>query len=160
MTEVRAWLSQAQADWRAGERAFDRGSTETYCHTIAKCQQAVEKSIKALILALRDHRGLGLQIGWTHPVERFLSVLIRLPRSPDNRSIQSLIHRVLDEKTWGDIRALERLIPRKPAPGTTTSRNTEHPFEQDGQWRYPAGDGVFDPREIERFRNSRNDPCP
>jgi HEPN domain-containing protein len=63
MSEHRAWLRQAQSDRESAERVLDLGDEPTFCHGIAKFQQAVEKSIKALVAALRDHRDLEITVG-------------------------------------------------------------------------------------------------
>src|SRR5262249_22126007 len=137
MTETRAWLFQAHADLACADKILDINDPSTYCHSIAKYQQAVEKAIKALVAALRDSRGLSIQIGWTHPVERFMSVLTRLPRSSANRDLQNIIHGLFDETTRGALRALDRLVPRRPPSGLHPERNTEYPFQMSGDWRAP-----------------------
>jgi HEPN domain-containing protein len=153
MSEHRAWLRQAQSDRESAERVLDRGDTSTFCHAIAKFQQAVEKSINALVVALRDYRGLGVVIGWTHTVEPFMGVLTRLPRSGGrNREIQSLLHGLLDERTRGAIRALDQLAPRRPPPGVPPHRNTEYPFLQEGEWCAPADLQIFTRSDVDRFR--------
>src|SRR5947209_2372023 len=126
MSEHRAWLRQAQSERESAERVLDLGDASTFCHAIAKSQQAVEKSIKALVVALRDDRRLHIAIGWTHTVEQFLGILTRLPRfGGHNRDIQSIIHGLLDETTRAAVRALDQLAPRRPPPGMPPYRNTE-----------------------------------
>src|SRR5262249_48923353 len=60
----------------------------TRCQAIAKWQQTVEKIIKAIVAALREAGILSVQIGYRHDVEKFVRVLIRLPRATENKSIQ------------------------------------------------------------------------
>jgi hypothetical protein len=153
MSEHRAWLRQAQRDREVAERAVDLGDASTFCHGLAKLQQAVEKSVKALIVALRDHRDLEIAVGWAHGVERFMGILIRLPRAVGDRNdIQGHIRRLLDENTRGDIRALDRLAPRRPPPGLPPQRNTEYPFLHAGEWHAPADLDIFSRQELDRFR--------
>jgi len=153
MSEHRAWLRQAQKDRESAERVLDLRDGSTFCHAIAKSQQAVEKSVKSLVAALRDCKGLGITIGWTHPVERFMSFLTRLPSSGDkDRPIQSIIHSLFDEKTRGDVRALDRLAPRRPPSGMLPGVNTEYPFIKDGEWRAPADPDIFSRHDVNRFR--------
>jgi hypothetical protein len=153
MSEHRAWLRQAQKDEESVKRVLDLKDRTTFCHAIAKSQQAVEKSVKALVAALRDCKGFGVAIGWTHPVERFMSFLIRLAHSGGkDRAIQSIIHGLFNEKTRGDVRALDRLAPRRPPTGSLPGVNTEYPFVKNGEWRAPADPDIFSRRDVDRFR--------
>src|SRR4051794_11789125 len=81
MDEPTAWLSQARADWRAAERFLAAEENAVYCHAIAKWQQTLEKAIKAIVSALHDAGILGTGIRAKHDVERYVRVLVRLPRS-------------------------------------------------------------------------------
>jgi HEPN domain-containing protein len=49
MSEHRAWLRQAQKDRESIDRVLELKDGSTFCHTIAKSQQTVEKSVKALV---------------------------------------------------------------------------------------------------------------
>jgi hypothetical protein len=142
-----AWLSQAAADRHAAERfvADEKGTGR--CHAIAKWQQTVEKAVKALVAALHDAGILGAGVRAKHDVERYIWALLRLPRAAGNRTIQQLLHGLLDQNTRSGISALDALVPRLPP-----RRNTEYPFPEDGQWTYPAAEGVFSVQEVERFR--------
>lgn len=153
MSERRAWLRQAQNDRQSAEQVLELGDSSTFCHTIAKSQQAVEKSIKGLVAALRDLRGIGVEIGWAHSVEWFMRVLTRLPRSNGaNQDIQARLRALFDETTRGSIRALERFAPRRPPPGMPPGRNTEYPFFDEGVWRAPVDSGTFSRTDVDRFR--------
>src|SRR5205807_1888383 len=80
--------------------------------------------------------------------ERYVGALIRLPRTSGNRTIQQLLHGLLDQNTRAGIRALDGLAPQFPP-----QRNTEYPFQDpNGQWTYPAAEGVFSPEEIRHYR--------
>lgn len=153
MDEFMAWLRQAQADRAAAELLAGDEARHHYCHAVAKWQQTVEKSIKAIVACLRDAGILHIDIGYQHGVERFVSVLIRLPRARDHRSIQQQLHGFLDQETRAGLRALDALVPHRPATGGPR-RNTEYPFlEVDGQWTYPAADSIFAEDEVQRFRS-------
>ena len=153
MTESRAWLIQADSDYVAANRILTTSDGLTFCHTIAKYQQAVEKSIKGLVAALTESGVFGHQVGRPHEIERFMSVLCRLPRDPDYKSIQSQIHGLLNETVRGEIHAIEALIPRWPRTGQLHARNTEYPFNDvPGSWRAPAEADVFTRTEVDRFR--------
>jgi len=118
------------------------------CHAIAKWQQTVKKAVKALLSALHDAGILNAGFRPRHEVERYIGTLIRLPRAAGNRTIQQLLHGVLDQHTRAGIRALDGLAPQLPP-----RRNTEYPFQDaNGQWIYPAAEGVFSQAEVQRFR--------
>lgn len=153
MDESFAWLQQAVADRHAAERFAGSEEGWARCHALAKCQQAVEKAIKAIVAALRDARILHIEIGYRHEVARFLNVLIRLPHAAANRAIQRHLQSFLNQNTRDGIRDLDALAPRAPAPGQGLRRNTEYPFHDAGEsWTYPAADKTFTPEEVERFR--------
>src|SRR5207248_4102389 len=126
--EFMAWLLQARADREAAELLAGGEVRHGRCHAIAKWQQTVEKAIKAIVACLRDAGVLHIEIGYKHGVERFVSVLIRLPHARDNRTIQQQLHGFLDQATRSGLRALDALVPRRPAPGDGPQRNTEYPF--------------------------------
>jgi HEPN domain-containing protein len=152
--EFLAWLHQAQADRNAAEFLFGSDAQHGQCHSIAKWQQAVEKAIKAIVACLRDAGLLHIEIGYRHGVERFVSVLVRLPHAKDNRTIQQQLHGFLDQQTRSGLRALDMLVPRRPAPGDGPQRNTEYPFLiANGRWTYPAAEKVFSDKEIREFRS-------
>jgi hypothetical protein len=151
--EPEAWMGQAMADRAAAERLLDGASSEGWCHAIAKYQQSVEKAVKAIVVALRD-RGVEKSVGYKHPIEPFVSMLIRLPRAAENRDITSHLSRLLDPSTRAAIHSLEVLIPRKPPPGQPHRRNTEYPFQDpQNRWTFPAAQGIFSSSEVQRFRD-------
>jgi hypothetical protein len=148
-----AWLEQSSADRLAAEKFLADSSGKSRCHAIAKWQQTVEKAIKAVIAALREVGVLAIEIGYRHEVERFISVLLRLPRAADNKTIQQHLRGLLDESTRSGIRSLDALAPHRPAPGQPPGRNTEYPFrDPQAAWTYPAAAGTFSVEEIRRYR--------
>lgn len=153
MNEPRAWLFQAKSDYQVGSRVLDASDASTFCHSIAKFQQTVEKSIKALICSLIDAGMLSMRVGYAHDVERFMTVLIRMRRPPDEKSVQAAIRKLLAPNVRGDIRAIDRLAPRRAAPGQLPARNTEYPYQEvPSVWRAPAQGDVFEAAEAVRFR--------
>ena len=92
MDEPTAWLYQAKADRNAAELFVADGEATGHCHAIAKWQQTVEKSMKALVSALHDAGILGAGVRSRHEVERYVGTLVRLPRSAGNRTIQQILH--------------------------------------------------------------------
>lgn len=146
-------MLQAAADYYVGTRVFDQADGSSFCHAIAKFQQAVEKSIKALICSLSAAGVISVQVGYAHGVERFLATLVRLRRSQEEKSVQAALRKLLDANVRYDIRAIDRLAPRRPAPGTLPSRNTEYPYcAQPNAWRFPAQADAFDAEEAVRYR--------
>jgi hypothetical protein len=146
--EPAAWLRQGRADWQAAERFLADEEGTGRCHAIAKWQQTVEKSVKALVSALHHAGILSTDFRPRHEVARYINILIRLPRSSGNRSIQHLLYGLLDQNTRAGINTLDGLAPQFP-----TRRNTEYPFQDaQGLWTYPAAEGVFSEEEVQRFR--------
>lgn len=155
MTERRAWLVQSESDLEIVANLMDSQNPRTCCHTIAKCQQAVEKGVKSLIAALRDAGILSIEIGYRHEIARFMTVLIHMPHATQNRSLQARIHRLFDIKTRREIDALDRLAPHRPPPGHHASRNTEYPYQQraGADWQTPSDSDSFTIEEVTRYRS-------
>jgi hypothetical protein len=148
-----AWFEQSAADSLAAGRMLDSKNVGMRCNAIAKWQQTVEKAVKAIVAALREVGVLTIEIGYRHEVERFIGVLLRLPRAQGNKDIQQHLRGLLDPTTRADIRSLDALAPRRPPPGQPPRRNTEYPFcDAKNKWTFPAAKGAFSADEIQRFR--------
>jgi hypothetical protein len=158
MNESAAWRAQAAADRGAAERerAFAAEGSEppSWCHAVAKYQQAVEKSIKSIVAALRECGVRGIPpIGYDHQVQNHLRLLRRLPGGGAGRSIQSKLKEFLDAQTRNSIRTLENLAPRRPALGDPHLRNPEYPFNvAGGRWTFPAAPDAFSVAEVKEFQ--------
>jgi len=148
--ESTAWLEQARADRQAGERLVS--SNASRCHIIAKYQQCAEKTVKGLIVALRDAGVLHSQPGRDHGVARFVKVLLRLPHAIDNRAPQQHLRGLLTQEVRTGLTAIDHVAPRWPAPGQPPRRNTEYPFLEGGDWAFPAANEIFTREEVHRFR--------
>lgn len=149
------WLSQADSDRHGATRLFSAVDYRTYCQTIAKYQQTVEKSVKAIAAAVHDAGIVSLPTShyYKHDVDTLISALRHLPKPRDNRDIQYRIDRLLNEHHRSEIRALCGLAPKKPVPGAIHARNSEYPYETaPGTWTTPARAGSFALHEVERFR--------
>lgn len=151
MKQRRAWIYQARSDLECGDGLVTLSRDSFSCHAVAKYQQAVEKAIKSLIVALGDRGLIHASVGWRHEAEPFMRALISLRPKPD-RSIPGVIRKLFDETTRGEIRALDRLVPKRPAPGEDPARNTEYPYLRNGKWRAPSEPDQFAVVEVERFR--------
>ena len=156
MDESAAWIAQAAADRAAAERKrsfAERLKAPAWCHTVAKYQQAVEKSIKAIVAALRECGVRGLHpVGYDHRVQNHLRLLRRLPGGGALPTIQRKLQDFLDAATRNSIGNLENLAPRRPAPGDPHPRNTEYPFNAAGDWTYPAASDSFSLAEVKEFQ--------
>ena len=147
------WLTQAEADYDCAEYLFNANNMNLYCHIVAKYQQTVEKSIKALAVALTDADVQTIKIKFNHDLDYCLNPMLRLPHSKQNKDLQNQLSGLLDEPTRGDIYALIGLAPRQPAQEQRFTRNTEYPFQRlDGSWNVPASPNVFGRDEVVRFR--------
>lgn len=147
------WLAQATSDWRSALRIFDSSDHLTYCQTIAKYQQTVEKSVKAVFASVKD-KGINLgPLGYDHDVAKKIAALKRLPQPTGKTGIQFIVNRVFTNAD--EINVLCALAPKKPAPGQLHARNTEYPFEiAAGLWEAPATKDVFSLTEVNQFRRT------
>lgn len=151
------WLAQARSDLRAARLVYQSADDSTFCQSIAKHQQAVEKSIKGLAAAARDAGLVTLTIKFSHGVDKLINALRRLHVPSHNAAIQRRIARLLSPAHEIEIRALMSLAPHRPAdPSTPLPRNTEYPFQQEGTWRAPADAGSFAEREVRRYQSLAN----
>jgi hypothetical protein len=151
------WLRQSSADLQTAEGLRNFGPS-FFCQVISKCQQAVEKAIKAIVADLQAGGvpliGIGRKHDYQHGVLRFAEALIRIPRSGQNRELHGLVSALLNDYRRGEIRALDAMVPRRPNPGALSPLNTEYPYQDStGRWMAPADQGSFDrKRDVERFR--------
>lgn len=160
---ARTWLAQVESDLLAAERVLDRaqGGAWSYCQAIAKQQQAVEKSIRTIVAALRESGLMNMPTRRIHRVDHEISALIRLSSAHEAapRDVGDHIRHLLNEHRRGEIRALCALAPRWPGPGDLFTQNHEYPFQSsDGSWRAPAEAGSFRLSEdVDRFRVLMNE---
>jgi hypothetical protein len=147
------WISQADSDWWAAARIFEPAESRSYCQAIAKYQQVVEKSIKAIAAGLRDRFIQSIPVGYRHDVSRIASAMRRPARPTDSTDIQHHINQLLNDHVLNEIKAIDSLAPRRPAPGALHERNTEYPFELiAGNWTAPSLPNVFSTNDANRFR--------
>jgi hypothetical protein len=148
------WVSQADSDRHAASRVYDPSEDRTFCQAIAKYQQTVEKSIKAIAAAVNDAGVATIAPShyYNHDVDRLISALRHLPRPKDRREIVGLISGLLNEWLRLEIKALSDLAPKRPSPGALHLRNSEYPYETAaGNWTAPALPGAFSTQEVGRF---------
>ena len=150
------WLAQAKSDLACAERCLISWRyAATFCHAIAKYQQAVEKSIKGLVVALklieptRDHEAL--------KEIRALQAFSRNPQGAANRNFVRSVGRLFAARNRNQIHSLVQLSPKFPEANELARRNTEYPFQDaDSAWKIPADSEVFSPQELNEFRQIAN----
>ncbi len=148
----RLWISQADSDWWAVGRVYDAGERRSYCQAISKCQQVVEKSVKAVAAGVRDRLLVNIDVGYGHDVSKMASALRRSAPSADPTDVQHLINRLFNDFTVAEIKGLERFAPKRPGPGQLHARNSEYPYERlAGDWTTPALEG-FATTDVDRAK--------
>ena len=153
MKQSEAWLRQARSDYDAAQRVIVKQNSTTYCHAVAKYQQCVEKSIKAMVAAVNE---LGVEfftITASHAPDKEIRMLQNLKRAIDNTSVNQ-IARVFSEKRLLLIDEISRLAPRYPRVGEVFTRNTEYPYTlPSGEWMAPAAPNAFTEEEVNRYQS-------
>jgi hypothetical protein len=150
---AKLWLIQVDSDLLAAARVWDALDERTYCQAIAKYQQAVEKSVKAVFAALKDAGVILPPIGYEHGLSKQLSLLEKLPKAA-GATIQGYVDGLLTRYHRAEIATISALAPKKPdvMRGEIHRLNTEYPYELSvGIWTVPAATGVFTQSQIMRF---------
>ncbi len=151
MKQSRAWVIQAHSDLVAADTVFNQQEDSTYCQAISKYQQAVEKSVKAIVAGLAELGTAGVVIGDVtsrHTLDhelRVLEAVQRKKRDIDTASV-SRISAILTDKQRLKTKALCGYAPKWPPPGQPFPMNTEYPFHLDvaqDEWTAPAASGSF-----------------
>lgn len=156
MRESQAWREQFKSDLAAANRVLERSDQSTYCQSVAKCQQVVEKSIKMLVALLIDE---GITPRASRPIDRghLLTRHIALLRNMPNAAGQELPRHaatLLNGFRTGEIDALLRLAPSYPETGLLFNRNTEYPYnihKEQNDWTAPSSQGNYSLKEVDRF---------
>lgn len=155
MSESEAWMLQARSDFEAGSKVLAEADPATYCQSISKFQQVVEKSIKAMVAALNENGINAVTTGADHYPQKQIDALLLIKRAV-SRELISHIHSVFSGHRLGEIRALCLL-----APGLPPRRNTEYPYPDGlGNWTAPAAGGSFSVDEVYRFWSLADDLVP
>ena len=155
MIQSEAWMLQVRSDLAAGHAVFSGSNPATYCQSIAKYQQAVEKAIKAMVAALNESGVSIVTVGADHYPQKQIDALLLIKRAV-SRELISHIHSIFSGHRLGEVRALCLLAPALPP-----RRNTEYPFPDGaGGWNAPAAEGIFHTEEVYRFRALAGDLVP
>lgn len=151
---AKLWLVQVDSDLLAAQRAWDQTDERTFCQAVAKYQQAVEKSVKAVFAAMKETGIVLPPLGYEHDLTRLLNILEILPKSA-GASIQQHVDGLLTRYHREEIETISRLSPKKPdlSRGELHRLNTEYPYETaSGAWAAPAAMGTFSVAQIHRFK--------
>jgi hypothetical protein len=148
-------LLQAESDRLCAQKVWDLRDHRLFCQLIAKYQQMVEKSVKAVLASIKDFGIIGLpNMGYSHDLAKLIDSLSRLPKSHSTQDIQQKVDGLLTHYHRHEIAAISQLAPKRPStPGELHRLNTEYPFESAaGIWTVPASAEAFSVSQVERFR--------
>ena len=96
MSASRVWLRQAGSDLRAARYLAQQDAEDFYCQTAAKCQQVVEKSVKAIAAELNNRRIVTLTIGFSHSIDQYISAINHRPHdTAEKKSVPDHIVKAL-----------------------------------------------------------------
>lgn len=153
MKQSAAWVLQASSDLDAARRVLDEQKASTYCQSLANYQQAVEKSVKAMVAALNEAGVIQVAISGNHTLEHEINGLDAVRRKKHGVGSASLeiIERLFQNRK-DDITFLCALAPKLPKQGVAYPRNTEYPFSDASEegWTAPAAPNTFTLEEVRR----------
>lgn len=142
----KVWLRQALSDLECATLLEVR--PELRCHAVAKYQQTLEKSVKALAVAVSDNTAVQITIRFNHEVEGYINILQRVPLTPTS-NVPQRIRSLFNARDTSLLHDLIAQAPRRPAPGENFARNTEYPFQNaEGEWAAPADADVYSLEEL------------
>jgi hypothetical protein len=119
-------------------------SRDRRCHIAAMCQQAIEKSVKSLYIAL------GMMPKRTHQIAGFIIEMTAVIKTAG--SVRRELTSLFSHSARQIIRELSGLVPKSAQEDPNqTSRNSEYPFLSSGTWIAPADEPVFRQADIVRF---------
>ncbi len=150
MSSSGAWLRQANSDMHAANCLVECNSEVLYCQISAKCQQVVEKSVKAIAAEFTERGIVTLTIGFKHDISKLIIAIITTPHARKNvNSVLEYISSTLKQNRL-NIQALMGLAPHKPTDGDGLPRNTEYPFHNERSVLIaPSDSDVFTKTETE-----------
>jgi len=153
MTEAEAWLKQIESDFAAAAAVFNQEDASTYCQTISKYQQVVEKSINVIDAVLREQGVLLGRVKAEHYPLKMINRLVNLSQR-QHSDLAANMSRIFRGRWYADIYDICRLAPKLPPPGARYQQNTEYPYQNDDMtWTAPAEAGSFKLDQVQRFGN-------
>lgn len=147
------WLEQAESDFLASSILLEQARKEKdhsvlYCQVAAKCQQVVEKGVKAIVAELDYTKRVSQPIRTTHPVDTYIKNILRNPSKPDEDL--SIIQQTL-RRNRAEIDGIMALAPHG-RNGQLLPRNTEYPFHNYSEEIVaPASPNAFHLDEVEGY---------
>ncbi len=147
-----AWITQAKSDWRT---ALLLAAEADDCQRVAKYQQAVEKSVKALAVALTRAGIVAYNVGSAHDVARIASsIQAAAPAwSRQYKDLKRQLAKAFARHHLESIKQLDAIVPQYPAKGQLARRNSEYPFQQvaGDTWCVPCGPSTFSKGDVKRY---------
>src|SRR2546423_7135416 len=110
MTLWRAWMRQAESDFRTAQRSDNQRDARTRCQAIAKYQQCVEKSAKAVLDKLHAAGLLHDGSDRSHKVARYAPILTGFPTTRNSHDLLNELRRVFTEAVVEQINLLDSLV--------------------------------------------------
>ncbi len=153
-----AWLLQIASDFAAAELLFQNMQTNPVlrCQALAKYQQVVEKSVKAMVPAVEELGIRFMTVTRDHVPAKEIDALLSLRQAIRNTAADYLAEKVLTRRRKSQILALCRLAPQYPVPGQAFLKNTEYPFNSSEFdltiWTAPAAMSEFSEEEVQAAR--------
>jgi hypothetical protein len=155
------WLAQAKADLDrcrcfsffggGGGEEYPCDNSQVRCELVAKAQQATEKAIKALAIAL-SAASVRLPDKITHDVTKYITAIKAVPKDERITDVLTRIDEFFTDELADQIAELVDLAPSNRKVDGLRPRNTEYPYQlDDGSWRHPADPEAFSYDECGRF---------
>ena len=149
-----AWMVQARSDYRAAQLLDNRQDPTTRCQAIAKYQQCVEKSVKAILDKLHAAGIVTQGSDSKHPVERYIKTFARAPRGANNRNLLNQLSTLFTPTVTAGVKLLDSLVPQFQKPPLPQRRNHEYPYQDAAlNWHAPAEATAFGAGEVKRIRH-------
>lgn len=146
-------MTQAKSDWKTAELLLATGADA--CQLVAKYQQTVEKSVKALAVALTRADIAVYHVGSAHDVVRIASsIQAAAPAwSREYKELKEMLLKAFARHHLEIIKQLDAIVPQYPAKGQLARRNSEYPFQQvaGDVWCVPCASTTFTKGEMKRF---------
>ncbi len=150
MTEAEAWLAQTASDFAAAQNVLVAGDPSTYCQSIAKCQQVVEKSVNVIDAVLREQGILQGRVKAEHYPLKMINRLVRIP-ARQYQDLSANMRRIFIVRWGADIHDLCLFAPKLPPAGQRYPQNTEYPYQNDDlTWTAPSAPESFSLAQVQR----------
>lgn len=148
-----AWMTQARSDYRAAQRLDNHADPTTRCQAVAKFQQCVEKSIKAILDKLHLAAVVAQGSDSRHPVARYAQTFALAPRDKNNRNLLNQLSATFTASVIDGVKLLDSFVPVYQKPPTPQRRNHEYPYQDAAlNWHAPTEPTAFSDGEMKRAR--------